>query len=168
MISDNNTNIIKNSHVSALLFLHCSKNSDHRSDTFLQNHDSENFFRLNTASEGVSTSSEGVPQTLLDYLSARHHAYIEWIHYICIFNSCYCEGKYHAIFWHKLFLWVCDNLATGRICKDKTLFIGDLVPSIYIVRAATGTLEPTLMSTVQLRITDNNGKKHTFTLTHVN
>jgi hypothetical protein len=64
--------------------------------------------------------------------------------------------------------WVCDNLATGHICNDKTLFIGDLVPSINIVGAATGTLEPTLMGTVQLRITDDNRTKHTFTLTHVN
>ncbi len=59
--------------------------------------------------------------------------------------------------------WVCDNLATGHICNDKKLFIGDLVPSIYIVGATTGTSEPTLMGTVQLRITDDNGKKHTFT-----
>ncbi len=64
--------------------------------------------------------------------------------------------------------WVCDNLAMGHICNYKTLFIGDLVPSIYIVGAATGTLEPNFMGTVQLRIMDNNGKKHTFTLTHVN
>jgi hypothetical protein len=64
--------------------------------------------------------------------------------------------------------WVCDNLATGHICNDKKLFIGDLVPSIYIVGAAMETSEPTLMGTIQLRIMDDNGKKHTFTLTHVN
>jgi len=64
--------------------------------------------------------------------------------------------------------WVCDNSATRHICNDKKLFIGDLNPSIYIVGAATGTLEPTLMGTVQLRTTDDNGKKQTFTLTHVN
>jgi hypothetical protein len=64
--------------------------------------------------------------------------------------------------------WVCDNLATGHICNDKMLFIGDLVPSIYIVGAATGSLEPTLMGTVQLQITDNNGTKHSFTPAHVN
>jgi hypothetical protein len=64
--------------------------------------------------------------------------------------------------------WVCDNLATRHIFNDETLFIGDLVPSIYIVGAAMGTSEPTLMGTVQLRITDNNGKKHTFNLTHMN
>ncbi len=46
--------------------------------------------------------------------------------------------------------WVCDNLAIGHICDDKKLFIGDLVPSMYIVGAAMGTLEPTLMGTVQL------------------
>ncbi len=44
--------------------------------------------------------------------------------------------------------WVCDNLATGHICNNKKLFIGVLVPSIYIVGAATGTLEPTLMGMV--------------------
>ncbi len=64
--------------------------------------------------------------------------------------------------------WVFANLATGHICNNKTLFFGDLVSSIYIAEAASRTLEPTLMSTVQLRITDNNGKKHTFTLTHLN
>jgi hypothetical protein len=44
----------------------------------------------------------------------------------------------------------------------------DLVPSIYIVGAAAGTSEPTLMGTVQIQITNDNGQKHTFTLTHVN
>jgi hypothetical protein len=64
--------------------------------------------------------------------------------------------------------WVCDNSATGHICNDKLLFSGELVPSIYIVGAATGTSEPTLMGTDVLQLTDNNGDKHTFTLTHVN
>ena len=64
--------------------------------------------------------------------------------------------------------WVCDNLATGHICKDRTLFIGNLVSLIYIVGAATGTSEPTLMGMVQLRITGDDGEKHTFTLTHMN
>jgi len=38
--------------------------------------------------------------------------------------------------------WVCDNSATGRICNDKSLFSGELVPSIYTVGAAKGTSEP--------------------------
>jgi hypothetical protein len=67
-----------------------------------------------------------------------------------------------------LSFWVCDNLATGHICNNKRLFIGDLVPSIYIVRAATGTLEPVLMGTVQLQITEDKGMKHTFILTPMN
>jgi hypothetical protein len=46
--------------------------------------------------------------------------------------------------------WVCDNSATGHICNDKSLFSGELVPSMYIVGAATGTSEPTLMGTVIL------------------
>jgi hypothetical protein len=46
--------------------------------------------------------------------------------------------------------WVCDNSATGHICNDKNLFTGNLVPSIYIVGAATGTSEPTLIGTVEL------------------
>ena len=45
--------------------------------------------------------------------------------------------------------WVCDNSATGLICNNRTLFIGNLVPSIYIVGAATENSEPTLMGTVQ-------------------
>ena len=64
--------------------------------------------------------------------------------------------------------WVCDNSATGHICNDKSLFSGELVPSIYIVGTATETSEPTLMGTVVLRLTDDKGDKHTFTLTHVN
>jgi hypothetical protein len=64
--------------------------------------------------------------------------------------------------------WVCDNSATGHICNDMSLFSGELVPLIYIVGAATGTSEPMLMGTVVLRLTDNKGDKHMFTLTHVN
>jgi hypothetical protein len=67
-----------------------------------------------------------------------------------------------------LHFWVCDNLATGHICNDKLLFSGELVPSIYVVGAATGTSKPTLMGAVILCTTDDNGKKHTFMLTHVN
>jgi hypothetical protein len=43
-----------------------------------------------------------------------------------------------------------------------------MIPLIYIDGAATGTTEPTLMGTVVLCTTDDNGKKHVFTLTHVN
>ncbi len=64
--------------------------------------------------------------------------------------------------------WVCNNSVTGHICNDKSLFSGELVPSIYIVGAATGTSEPMLMGTVVLQLIDNNGDKHMFTLTHVN
>jgi hypothetical protein len=64
--------------------------------------------------------------------------------------------------------WVCNNLATRHICNNKTLFSGEMVPLIYIVGAAMGTTEPTLMGTVVLCTTDNNGKKHVSTLTHVN
>jgi len=64
--------------------------------------------------------------------------------------------------------WVCDNSATGHICNSKSLFSGELVPLIYIVGAATGTSEPTLMGTIVLRLTDDKGDKHTFMLTHVN
>jgi hypothetical protein len=64
--------------------------------------------------------------------------------------------------------WVCDNLATGHICNDKSLFSGELVPLVYIVGTAMGKTELTLMGTVVLRTTDDNGEKHVFTLTHVN
>jgi hypothetical protein len=46
--------------------------------------------------------------------------------------------------------WVCDNSATGHICNNRSLFTGNLVPLINIDGAATGTLEPTLMGTVEL------------------
>jgi hypothetical protein len=64
--------------------------------------------------------------------------------------------------------WLCNDSATGHICNDKSLFSGKLIPSIYIVGTATGTSEQMLMGTVVLQLTDNNGDKHTFTLTHVN
>jgi hypothetical protein len=64
--------------------------------------------------------------------------------------------------------WVCNNSATDHICNDKLLFSGQLVPSIYMVGAATSTSEPTLMGTVILRITGDDGDKHAFMLTHVN
>jgi hypothetical protein len=63
---------------------------------------------------------------------------------------------------------VCNNSATGHICNDKSLFSGEHVPSIYVVGAATGTSKPTLMGTLILCTTDDNGEKHTFVLTHVN
>ncbi len=64
--------------------------------------------------------------------------------------------------------WVCDNSATGHICKDKLLFTGDLVPSIFKVESATGILNPTLMGTLTLRLTDDEGVLCSFELTNVN
>ena len=64
--------------------------------------------------------------------------------------------------------WVCDNSATGHICNDKSLFTDDLVPSIYEIGSATGVLAPTVMGSVTLWITDNEGGKHSFILTNVN
>ena len=64
--------------------------------------------------------------------------------------------------------WVCDNAATGHICRDKSLFYGDLVPSIYEVSTANGIDSPTLKGTVILRLRDNGGIMHEFRLTHVN
>jgi hypothetical protein len=64
--------------------------------------------------------------------------------------------------------WVCHNSATGHICNNKSLFLREMVPLIYIVGAAMGTTEPTLMGRVVLHTTDDNSEKHVFTLTHVN
>jgi hypothetical protein len=50
-----------------------------------------------------------------------------------------------------LSFWVCNNAATGHICKDKSLFSGDLVPSIYEVSTANGIDFPSLMGTVILQ-----------------
>ncbi len=52
--------------------------------------------------------------------------------------------------------WICNNSATGHICYNKSLFSGEMVPFIYIVGAATGTTEPTLMRMVVLCTNDNN------------
>ncbi len=59
-------------------------------------------------------------------------------------------------------------MATGHICKDKLLFTGDLIPSIYEIRTAARKSIPTLMGTVTLRITGDNGVKHSFVLHNVN
>jgi hypothetical protein len=67
-----------------------------------------------------------------------------------------------------LSFWVCDNSATGHICNNKILFTDELVPSIFEVGSATGISTPTLMGTVTLRITDDEGAKHSFTLKNVN
>ena len=64
--------------------------------------------------------------------------------------------------------WVCDNSATGHICNTKELFSDELVPSIFEVGSATGISTPTLMGTVTLRITDDEGAKHSFVLKNVN
>jgi hypothetical protein len=64
--------------------------------------------------------------------------------------------------------WVCDNVATGHICKDKSLFSGDLVPLIYIVSTANEIDSPTLIGNVNLHLKDNEGNKHEFNLTEVN
>ncbi len=67
-----------------------------------------------------------------------------------------------------LSFWVCDNVATGHICKDKSLFTRDLIPSIYEIGMAAGKSIPTLIGTVTLRVTKDNGVKHSFVLDNVN
>jgi hypothetical protein len=64
--------------------------------------------------------------------------------------------------------WVCDNSATGHICNTASLFTNELVPSIFEVGSATGISTPTLMGNLTLRLTDNEGVKHSFTLENVN
>ncbi len=49
---------------------------------------------------------------------------------------------------------ICNNSATGHICNDRILFSGELVPTIYEVGSATGTLTPNLMGLVVLCLTD--------------
>ena len=63
---------------------------------------------------------------------------------------------------------MCDNSATGHICDTKTLFTNELVPSIFEVGSATGISTPTLMGNITLRLTDNEGAKHSFALQNVN
>jgi hypothetical protein len=64
--------------------------------------------------------------------------------------------------------WICNNSAMGHVCNDRTLFLGELVPSIYEVGSATGTLTLTLTGLVDLCLTDDKGVKHSFALTNVN
>ncbi len=56
--------------------------------------------------------------------------------------------------------WVCNNLEIGHICKNKTLFTGDFVPSIFEIGSETGMSTPNLMGIVILGLTDNEGEKH--------
>jgi hypothetical protein len=63
--------------------------------------------------------------------------------------------------------WVCDNSATGHICNDKTLYHGPLVPSVFVVGTATGTIGKLMMGTVILSLRDDEGIEHTFTLSEV-
>ena len=42
------------------------------------------------------------------------------------------------------------------------------MPSIYEIGSATGTSNPSFMGTVTLRLTDDEGDKHSFTLNNVN
>jgi hypothetical protein len=67
-----------------------------------------------------------------------------------------------------LSFWVCDNAVTGHIYKNRLLFTGDLIPSIYEIGTAAGKSITTLMGTVTLRVTDDNGVKHSFVLDNVN
>ncbi len=67
-----------------------------------------------------------------------------------------------------LSFWVCDNAATSHICRKKSLFSGNLVPSIYKISTANGIDSPSLMGTVILWLRDNEGIMHEFALTHVN
>jgi hypothetical protein len=64
--------------------------------------------------------------------------------------------------------WVYVYSATGLICKDKSLFTEDLLPSIFKVGSGTGTLTPTLMGTVTLQLTNDEGVFHSFDLNNVN
>jgi hypothetical protein len=47
-------------------------------------------------------------------------------------------------------------------------FSGELVPFIFKVGSATGILTPTLMGTINLLLTDDEGVTHSFVLTNVN
>jgi hypothetical protein len=60
------------------------------------------------------------------------------------------EGDMMISFDTNSLFWVCDNAATGHICKDKSLFSSDLVPLIYIISTANGIDSPTLMGNVNL------------------
>ena len=63
--------------------------------------------------------------------------------------------------------WICDNSATGHICKDITLFHGELTPSRFDVGSATGRTSPDLMGHIQLRLMDDEGADHVFNLENV-
>jgi hypothetical protein len=67
-----------------------------------------------------------------------------------------------------LFFGVCDNAATSHICQEKSLFSGNLVPSIYKVSTTNWIDSPSLMGTVTLQLRGNEGILNKFALTHIN
>jgi hypothetical protein len=120
-------------------------------------------------SDKILLDSEGASSLCISHFFIRCHLYtIDWTYNNSIIayesNLCHCNISFDT----DSSFWVCNNSVTGHICNDKSIFSGELVPSIYIVGAATGSSKPTLMGTVIHRLTYNNGAKHTFTLTHMN
>ncbi len=111
---------------------------------------------------------ESLSESTSQYLVWDNFHSVTWIHYTYVLTLTQAHANTMSSFNTDLSFWVCNNLATGHICNDKAFFQGKLVPSIYIVGAATGLSEPSLMGTVLLKVMDDNGKKHTFMLTHVN
>jgi hypothetical protein len=168
LISNNNTKrnskINKGYHVPGSLFLSHNKNSLRQCSIFLQIHDSENFFNY----EGVNTFLREFFKHFWKILACNTMHTLNGFTTFAYSTLASVHENTMTSFDTNSSFWVCDNSATGHICNDRNPFISNLVPSIYIVGAATGTLEPTLMGTVQLRITDNDGEKHTFTLIQVN
>ncbi len=123
----------------------------------------------NSNSEGAAfendSDSEGLYLNInLGFLIQSNSNIATWLCYSSIFDSNTSLCKQNDSIWYRFF----NNSATAHICNDKSLFLGELVPLIYVVSAAMGTSKLTLMGTVILCTTDDNGKKHTFMLTHVN
>jgi hypothetical protein len=166
-ISDNNTNcntkIYKGNHVPGSFSLSCNKNSDSRYNISCK-------FMIQCISlvlrESVQLLREFLKHLQIILLHDTIHTLNGFTTFACSTLASVHENTMTSFDTDSSF-WVCDTSATGHICNNRTLFFGNLVPSMYIVRAAMGTSEPTLMGMVQLRITDDDGEKHTFILTHV-
>ncbi len=139
-ISNNNTKgdskINKGYHVPGSLFLSHNENSLWQCSIFLQIHDSENFFDYEIMRESIQLLREFFKHFRKILARDTMHT----LHGFTTFAYSTLDSVHEntmTSFDMDSSFWVCDNLATGHICNNRTLFIHNLVSSIYIVGAGT-------------------------------
>ncbi len=64
-------------------------------------------------------------------------------------------------------IFVMDNSATGHICNDRSLFVGDLSKSLESVETCVGKMRGVQSGTIKITWVDDSGGKHTHHLEDV-